>query len=177
MRNCAALAIIALACSSHAAVAQTDDDKAPTSPAAYEAVIGCEKVAEAAARLACFDRAVAALNVAVRDKQVAVIDRATVREARRGLFGLNLPRLNLFGRGDDAAEEIQAIDSTITAVSSTREGKSVFGLADGSRWRQTELRKVYAKVGQPIHIKRGAIGGYMATIENRGNIRVIRIIE
>lgn len=177
MRSSTRVGMALLAVALPAPLSAQDKDRSGSPPAAYEAVVACEKITEPSGRLACYDRAVAALAVAVRDKQVAVIDRATVHEARRGLFGLNLPRLNLFGRDDDAEEEIQSIDSTITAVSSTREGKAVFGLADGSRWRQTELRKVFARVGQPIQVKRGALGGYMATIGNRDGIRVIRIID
>ena len=175
MRANVALLAVGLLLSGGMAAAQDQAGKNPAPAAAYDAVVACEAVAESSARLACFDRTVAALAAAIRDKKVVVIDAATVREARRGLFGLSLPRLKLFDSDDD--EAIDEIDSRITGLASTREGKAVFVLADGSRWRQTESRQISARVGHPIKIKRGAMGGYMATVNNRSGIRVIRLAE
>ena len=175
MRAKVALVVLGLLLSGGMAVAQDQAGKSPASAAAYGAVIACEAVAEPSARLACFDRTVATLAAEIRDKKVVVIDAATVREARRGLFGLSLPRLKLFDSDDD--EAITEIDSRITGVAFTREGKAVFVLADGSRWRQTESRQLSARIGQPINIKRGAMGGYMATVNKRSGIRVIRLAE
>lgn len=100
-------------------------------PATYQTVLDCRRVAEPQARLACYDRAVAALDTATAAHDILVIDRATVRATKRGLFGLNLPRIKLFGGNDDV--EVDQIESTITATSTTRDGDAVFVLADGSR--------------------------------------------
>ncbi len=55
------------------------------------AVAACRALPEAEARLACFDRAAAALEQAVASGEVAVVDREQQRKVRRQAFGLNLP--------------------------------------------------------------------------------------
>jgi hypothetical protein len=69
------------------------------------AVTQCRTVLDSAARLACFDESVAALDRAESDKAVVVIDRQQVREARRSLFGIGLPATGLFG-GDNVRRRL-----------------------------------------------------------------------
>jgi hypothetical protein len=165
---------LALALVAVPAAAQDRDQPAP--PAVYQAVIDCEAIAEPAQRLACFDRSVAALKTATRERQVVVVDRGTVREARRGLFGLSLPRIKLFGNDDDT-EEVTAIDGTIASVRMASDGLPIFVLEDGARWKQTDGRNVFPKAGQPIHIKRAAMGSYMANVNKQPGVRVIRLAQ
>lgn len=150
---------------------------APAAPAVYRAVIACEDIAEPAQRLACFDRNVAALKAAAAARQVVVVDRTTIREARRGIFGLKLPRLKLFDDDQDGAQEIVSIDSTISGVRMAKDGMPIFVLADGARWKQTEGRNVFARSGQPIHIKRAAMGSYMANVNKQAGVRVVRLAD
>ena len=164
----------AVALAASPAAGQDRDQPAP--PPVYQAVMACEAITDSAQRLACFDRSVAALKAATNAREVVVVDRGTVREARRGLFGLSLPRIKLFG-GDDDTEEVTAIDSTITGVRVAQDGMPVFVLADGARWKQTEGRNVFAKAGHAIHIKRAAMGSYMANINKQPGIRVIRLAQ
>jgi hypothetical protein len=176
MRMMAIAGAIVLAGAGGAAWAQKADKSPPPPPAVYQAVIDCGTVAGAEARLACFDGAVAALSAATRDRQVVVVDRSTMREARRGIFGLSLPKLRLFG-GDDDSELVTSIDSTITGVRVAKDGMAIFVLEDGGRWKQTEGRNVYPKVGQPIHIKQAAMGSYMANVNKQPGVRVVRLAE
>ena len=168
------LVLIAGLASAHA-WANDKESEAPTPPV-YQAVVDCSGIAEAAERLACFDRTVAALSTATRDRQVVVVDRSTMREARRGIFGLSLPRLKLFGDDDDS-EEVVSIDSTIAAVRMAKDGMPVFVLEDGARWKQTEGRNVFARAGQPIHIRRAAMGSYMANVNKQPGVRVVRVMQ
>lgn len=156
--------------------ASAQDEKAPPPPAVFQSVLDCEKITASTDRLACFDRTVAALSVAQRDREIAVVDRGSIREARRGLFGLSLPRLKLFG-GDGAEEEVLSIDSTITGVRIANDGMPIFVLQDGGRWKQTEGRNVYPKAGQPIHIKRASMGSFMANVNKQPGVRVVRIAQ
>ena len=119
-----ALTLLGLLTLASSAVAQDRSKEAPTPPPVYDAVVACEAITEAQSRLACFDRSVAALSAAIRDKQVVVLDGATVREARRGIFGLSLPRLKLFDSDDD--EAVTEIDSTITGVRMAKDGMPIF---------------------------------------------------
>lgn len=173
MRSCFVAGAALLVFTSSAAWAR--DEKAPAPPPpVFQSVLDCEKITASADRLACFDKTVAALSAAHRGREVAVVDRGSIREARRGIFGLSLPRLKLFG-GDGGEEEVTAIDSTITGVRTANDGMPIFVLEDGARWKQTEGRNVYAKSGQPIHIKRAAMGSFMANVNKQPGVRVVRL--
>lgn len=149
-------------------------DQAPAvQPQVFQAVVDCRKLTDSAARLACYDASVAALAGAADAKQVLVVDRATTEKTKRGLFGLSLPKIKLFGDNDDI--EVNKIESTITAVSSTRDGSAIFVLADGARWKQTEGRDTFAKAGQKIEIAKGAMGSYFARINGQAGVRVMRL--
>lgn len=151
-----------------------DRDTARPAPAAFQDVMNCKAIADAAVRLACYDQKVAAMGAAVGSNQLVVADRETMREARRGLFGLSLPKLRLFG-GDDDTETVKEIEGTIAAVRSAKDGMPIFVLADDTRWKQTDGRNVFAKTGAKIMIRRTALGGYMATVGGLGGIRVMRL--
>ncbi|HUQ13004.1 MAG TPA: hypothetical protein VM055_01860 [Novosphingobium sp.] len=165
----------ALAALAPAAAKSAKDDPAP--PAIYQSVIDCRALTDAAARLACFDRTVRAMASARDEKELVVMDRAAVREARRGLFGFSLPKLKLFGGGgdDDDADEVKEIETTITGLRSASDGYPIFTLADGARWKQTDGRISYPKTGTAIRIRRAALGSYMAQIDKRAGIRVMRL--
>ncbi|PLK27272.1 hypothetical protein [Novosphingobium sp. TH158] len=166
---CAA-ALVALAAP---ALAKDKEEPGTAPPATYQAVLDCQKITDAAARLACFDRSVTAMADATQKKDVVVIDRATIRETKRGLFGISLPRIKLFGGNDDV--EVNQIESTISGTSSAKDGMSVFVLADGSRWKQTDGRYTYPKPGQKIVVKRAALGSFMANVNDQPGVRVIRL--
>ncbi|MGH6785453.1 MAG: hypothetical protein ACREBO_01375 [Novosphingobium sp.] len=154
------------------AFAKDKDDEA-TPPPVFQAVVDCKAIPDAAQRLACYDRTVAAMAAANQAKDLAVFDRTTMREARRGIFGLRLPRLKLFGGGD--SEEVMEIDSTITSVHSAKDGMPIFVLADGAQWKQTDGRNVFPKAGDAIHIRRAAMGSFMANVAKQPGVRVMRL--
>lgn len=148
--------------------------------AVFNAVLGCVGIAPDAARLACFDRTVAALSAAQQRKEIVVADKGAIGEARRGLFGFSLPKLRIFGDGPDglAGEPVQAIDAQIASVSETSSGGLLLGLNSGSRWTQIDAGYVNRpKVGQSITIRRGPVGGYLAKIGNGRAFRVRRLSE
>ncbi|MDZ7588864.1 MAG: hypothetical protein U5J78_06930 [Parasphingorhabdus sp.] len=165
-------AILAAAAPGYAA-----DDKKDglgTPPAIFTDVVSCKSIADPAARLSCYDQKVAALETARLANEVVIADRAQVQEARRGLFGLSLPNLKLFGNDDDA--DFQQIESVIKSVRSQRDGKYVFTLEDGAVWRQTETTPTLRtpKSGDPIEIKRGALGSFLAKIKGGKGFKVLR---
>jgi hypothetical protein len=100
------------------AVAQeVDRRKALTEPPAiYTDLVACKDIAESTARLACYDEKVTALQTAQSSNQVVIADREQVREARRGLFGLTLPRIKLFDGDGDEGDQIEAIDGVIQSA-------------------------------------------------------------
>src|SRR5689334_2671937 len=101
------------------AIAQRGGHEQQRRPEAFEALVHCRSIAEAAARLQCYDSAAAALEQAAERRDVVVVDRAQVRESRRRLFGLALPHLPIFGGSDNGHdnddEEISQIESTIAS--------------------------------------------------------------
>jgi hypothetical protein len=89
------------------------------------------------------------------------------------LFGLGLPKLKLFGGGE--SEEVTEIESTIAGFRSASDGLLVFTLADGARWKQTDGRPQYPKSGDKIRIRKAALGSFMANINDKPGIRVMRL--
>lgn len=171
MRQTAFITAIGAALLSVPATAKEAESYAP--PAVLKAVLDCRTIADATARLACFDRSAEALESAATSKEVLVVDRDTARKTKRGLFGLALPKLKLFGDGDD--EEVDEIESKIASTYTTRDGAAVFVLEDGARWKQTDGRDTYAKAGQPIMIRKGALGSFFARVNNQPGVRVVRV--
>lgn len=145
-------------------------------PPVYQAVIDCRDIADSAQRLACFDRTVGVMASATAEKDLVVLDREAMRETRKGLFGFSLPKLKLFGGGDeDERDEIKEIESSIAGLRSAKDGYPIFVLADGGNWKQTEGRNVYPKVGDTIRIKRASLGSYMANVNKKAAVRVMRL--
>ncbi|MFM5931070.1 MAG: hypothetical protein ACKOPQ_09200 [Novosphingobium sp.] len=167
-------AVFSLAATSVAAK-DKDQDISTAPPPAYKAVLDCRAQSDSAARLACFDKAVGAMAAASDKKDLVVIDRATIRETKRGLFGISLPKIKIFGGNDD--EEVNQIESTLTAAYSSNDGMSIFVLANGSRWKQTDGRYTYPKAGQKIVVKRAALGSFMANVDGQPGVRVIRLAD
>jgi hypothetical protein len=143
-------------------------------PKAFADVIACRSIADTQERLACFDATVAELEGATDSKTVVVLSGEEVKETRRGLFGLSLPRIGLFKGDNDDEESLREITSTITKLSGGT-GQLVVTLDDGSVWEQTD--GAFTKrpaVGQTIVIKRAAFGSYMGRINNGAAFRVKR---
>lgn len=135
----------------------------------------CRTIAQDAARLACFDRTVAAFETARTANQLRVIDREDIKRTKRSLFGLSMPRLNLFGGGDNAEPEITEIDGVVRTVREMAHGLTIVILEDGSQWQFTEQVTLQPRAGDPIHIKRGALGSYFGSVKKRVPLRIKRI--
>lgn len=143
---------------------------------AFKKLVDCRRIAEAPARLACFDREVAAVDTAEAGQELVVLDKAQVRKTRRGLFGLSLPDVGIFG-GSAADEETGTIETTIKRAWQIADGSWRVELADGAQWVQTDSRNLSfdPKAGQKIKIRRAALGSYLANINNEVAIRVRRV--
>ena len=164
------------------AMAQDDNrEKALTAPPAiYTDLLACKDVKDAMARLACFDEKVSALQTAQSTNQVVIADREQVREARRGLFGLTLPRIKLFGDDSDEGDGVSELASVIEKTERTSNGKWYFVLEDGARWIQTDNTRIYPypKTGSNIVIKRAALGSFTAQVGGGGrSFKIKRIVE
>jgi len=150
-------------------------DAATAAPPLYQAVIDCRSIGDAGLRLACFDQTVRAMAAASDKKDLVIIDRATIRATKQGLFGIAMPKIKIFGGNDN--EDVNQIESTIVAASAAKDGMSLFALADGSRWKQTDGRFTYPKAGQAIVVKRAALGSFMANVAGQPGVRVVRLLD
>lgn len=169
-------AAILLSIMSTGAAAQDGEKR----PEIYTRLIDCRSVADPAARLACYDAQVAALDQAEKDRQLIIVDRAQVREARRGLFGLTLPRLSIFGDGDREraeAEEFTSIETTIKSARTDGRGRWNIILEDGARWVQVDSRElsIDPRAGHKIQIRQAALGSFLANVSGQTAIRVRRV--
>jgi len=141
-------------------------------PPVLRAVTQCRAVAEAAARLACFDRSVAALDEAETNKVVVVIDQQQVRETRRSLFGVSLPDTGLFGNGN----ALPQIETTLTSASVDDAGRWSFVLADGARWTQTDdyIIARRPRANDTVIIKRAALGSFRLSVGGQPGVKARR---
>ncbi|GAA0487779.1 hypothetical protein GCM10009096_33370 [Parasphingorhabdus litoris] len=174
----------ALICASLAFGAPTmaaDKDKTvSTPPAIYTDLVACKNISDAEQRLACFDEKVAALETAQSNNEVVIADRKQVREARRGLFGLSLPRIKLFDGGGDEGDQINQIEGKIASARAARGGKWTIKLEDGATWQQTQPPRSTSrrpKVGDSIVIKRGSLGSFVAKVNDGRAFKVKRIVN
>lgn len=167
-----AAALVVQACP---AQARDKDKAAEPLPPVFQAVVECRALTGDAERLACYDRNVGAMAAAREKQDLVVADRATITETKRGLFGFSLPRLKLFGTTE--GEDVNQIETTLSAVRKAADGFAVFVLADGARWKQTEGALSFAEPGDKIRIRRGAMNGYLAKVADEATIRVIRLAQ
>jgi hypothetical protein len=147
-------------------------------PEAFEALVRCRAVTDDAARLRCFDSAAAALETAAERRDVVVVDRKQVREAKRSLFGLDIPNLNPFGGGTDEEEEIKSIDGVVASAYQDGNSRWVVRLEDGSSWAQTDNNPIVLRPrpGQKVKINKGALGSYMMRVNGQPGVRAKRQI-
>jgi hypothetical protein len=152
-----------------------EDGLPDNAPKIFQEVVDCRAITDPAARLTCYDTSVAKLDDAQKKNELFVADKAQVRETRKGLFGLSLPNIKIFGKGDDA-DEVSEISA---AISSVREGQRgyVFTLADGAIWAQTDKKYLgrTPKAGQMVSIRKAALGSFMMNVEGGSGFRAERV--
>ena len=155
---------------------EAKEEQPPARAHIFQRLVDCRSVAEAAARLACFDREVAVLDAAESAKSVVILDKEQVRDARRTLFGLALPSLKLFGGGGEG-DEVAQIESKVASAREDADGWTI-GLADGSVWRQIDARPFSRrpKAGLDAVVKRASLGSFMMRVEGAPGVRVKRIL-
>ncbi len=153
------------------AAAQSDDD----GPEPLRALTACRDIAEPSARLACFDREIAAFTQAREDNTIAVVAREEVRKTRRALFGLTLPDLKLFDRGGEK-EETETFTGTVRAVSALRGGRMTIQI-DDTVWQTTETGyyQTTPKVGASAIVTRGILGSYRLSVDGKNGLKAIRL--
>lgn len=149
----------------------------PPRPEVFQKLVDCRALSDPAARLSCYDARVVDIDAAERNADVVMVDRAQVKKASRGLFGLGLPKFGaLLGRDNDKDDDVSEIEAKIKSASQDREGNWLLTLDDGARWVQIVPKSIGdPRPGQSVTIRRATMGSYMAKVENRAAIRVKRV--
>lgn len=178
MRISVVAATAAVAFLSASVLAQPRGGDQPARSSALTRLVDCRALTDAAQRLACFDREVAALDAAEARKDVVIVDREQLRKTRRSLFGLTLPNLSVFGDDSPDQEGFTNIDAKIRTATQNPLGKWIFELDDGARWIQTDSRElnIEPRSGHDIKIRRAAFGSYLANVNKQVAIRVKRVL-
>jgi len=170
-------AVFAGVCGSLAifAAGQATAATAPTRAPAMQSVLDCQAITDDAKRLACFDKAVGAMAKAEQTGDLVTIDREQRRAVRHQAFGLTLPSLAIFDKGEKA-EETDRITATLAHATRNPSGKWVFVLDDGAIWRQIDDGELEPppRAGQQAVIRKASLGSFMLEIHGQSAIRVHR---
>ena len=142
-------------------------------PAQVERLMACRSITAADQRLACYDREAAAVNTAIANRDLVMVDKEKARAAGRSLFGFTVPNFGgLFGNND----ELSQIEGTIKSMGHNADGGWVITLEDGSVWSQTDdWPGLEPRPGKKVIVKRGILGSYSLLIPGQNGIKVKRI--
>ncbi|MFS0772503.1 hypothetical protein [Sphingomonas sp. 1P08PE] len=121
---------------------------------APEELLACGAIAAPTERLACFDRYLAAARVQGVERE----ERAPRAKARP-------PR----------PAPVREVVSTVGSVSSSSQGRWTIALADGSVWQSNDAGAPEPRVGQPVHVRKGVLGSYMADIGGARGVVLKRV--
>lgn len=150
-----------------------DDAEAP--PKAYGDLVACRTIAEASARLDCYDKATAEIERARTAKELVLMDKAGIRKTKRSLFGFSLPNLPFFGDKDGDKEEDVELKTSFASLRALGNGIWQFTIPEGGTWQTTEALNAYPKPGQEITLKKGVAGGYWLRVGKSVACRVKRV--
>jgi hypothetical protein len=172
----ASLALLAGGAAGLARNPRPSADQLRQRPETFQALLACRGIADEKARLQCYDSAAAAMEQAADRRDLVVVDRKQVRETKRSLFGIDLPRLNLFGGGDNDADEVKEVEGVVSAAYQNGDGRWVVKLADGATWAQIDNQTIALrpKPGQKVKIHRGAIGSYIMNVNGQPGVKARR---
>lgn len=149
--------------------------KVGVSPPVVESLLDCRKLAADTERLACYDKAVAAVAQATATGDLVAIDREQRRKARRQAFGFTLPSLAFLERGEKV-EEANHLAATAADAGRNALGQWVITLDDGAVWVQVEASELGRRPhkGSKVMISKGVLGAFFMTIDGEGAGKVKR---
>ena len=148
---------------------------APTRAPAIQSILDCRALQDAPQRLACYDKAVAGMSQAESKGDLVTIDRAQRQTVRRQAFGLILPSLAMFDRGE-RPEEADRITASVSQAWKSAAGKWMIRLDDGAVWRQVDDNELFKPphAGSMAKIRKAALGSYFMNLDGQIAIRVHR---
>lgn len=155
--------------------ARADEQGAP--PASLRALAHCRTLSDDAARLACYDTESAALITATDTGDVAIVDKDDARKVRKSLFGFGVPKIALFGNGQESEDE-QNLVSTVTSVEGLPRGYYRVTIAEGDAvWETTTRRRgqTTPRPGDKIEFEKAAMGSYWMRVNGQFGVKAHRV--
>jgi hypothetical protein len=148
----------------------------PPTAAAVKAVMDCRALTDSAQRLACFDKAVGAMAEAESSGDLMTIDREQRRAVRKQAFGLTLPTLEIFNRGEKP-EEANRITAKVARASQDQSGRWIITLDDGAVWLQTDDYSLNRdpKAGSSVVIMKGVMGSFFVKVDGQQAFKARRL--
>ena len=140
----------------------------------------CPKIAEDAARLACYDKAAKALIQAESKGDVVVVDRQQAREVRRQAFGFQIPSINVFSHSsvqkENVEEAVNRSTGVLASIAKSPDGKLLMTTEEGAVWAQTDGLPVdpMPRKGGTVTFVKGTVGGYFCDVSKYQSIRCER---
>lgn len=128
----------------------------------------CASISRNAERLACFDRAIAALAAGKEGAAVA----ATTPEAS---FGLNASVREAPAVKEKDGADLQSVQSTVQGFARAADGSTVIRLENGQSWRQLSGGDTLLKKGDAVTVTRGALGSFQMNVPSGRTVKVRRI--
>jgi hypothetical protein len=164
------LAAIALAAAGAAPAARRVQ---PGTPQQVQRLMNCRTIAASDQRLACYDREVSAMQQAIANQDLYMVDKERARAAGRSLFGFSIPNFGgLFGNSDEVSQR----EGTIKSTGRNFNGGWVITLDDGSVWTQTDdWPGLDPRPGKKVIVKRGVLGSFWLSIPGQNGIKVKRV--
>ena len=147
------------------------------SPPQVTALLNCRSVADSNERLACYDKAAANIGEAVASRDLVVVDRESVQNTKRGLFGFSVPDFGGLLGGGGGDDEIKQVEGIVESVGTNRDGGWTIKLQDGSTWTQIDSTVVplTPKRGEKVVIKKAAFGSFFMKVGKQPGFRAKRI--
>lgn len=144
---------------------------------ALSALAACRTEADAAQRLACYDKAAGALDEAESHGQIAVVDREQVRAVKRQAFGFSLPSLALLGGGKVGVDDpVDRLTAKLDHANRTAEGRWIMATDEGAAWEQTDGEEIVSPphAGSQLAVRKGALGGFFCNVDGQRAVRCTR---
>lgn len=172
----AILAVGLMIGSSAFAAPKSETSGEPARAQVLQSVADCRKLTEDAPRLACYDKAVAALDQAESKGQVVVIDREQVKTVRRQAFGLTLPAFTLFNKGAAKDEQLDRVIITLEKAYLEAGRHWVFVSTEGVVWVQTDDESILNEphAGSTVAIRKAALSSFFCNVDGQRAVRCER---
>ncbi len=138
-------------------------------------VTACRKLTDGTQRLACYDAAVAKMDEAQAKGDLVTVDREQRSTIRRQAFGLTLPSLTIFDKGEKA-EDIAVQAFKVEGASMGADGRWIIRLEGGQVWRQIDDNSLFKTphAGSEAVVRKGALGSFNMKIDGQQQIKVHR---